>query len=129
MIYKGGCDGEYKILPSFLGSACPPDTIVRIVPPRERFPKSTAVNPNVRRTPDRGDDCNARSWDSGKAVREVHLWGYYSCSLRARWGDDGPAGGVGRWPKVLRRCVQGRRNSGCLVFWRSAVLPAEEPGQ
>lgn len=48
-------------------------------------------------------------WDANEAVKELHRRAYYPRSSRKN--DPSKAGvgdGIGRWPEVLRACIQGK---------------------
>ena len=47
-------------------------------------------------------------WDVDEAIQELHRRGYYPRSSRKN--DPSRAGiedGIGRWPEILRACIQG----------------------
>lgn len=108
VLYEGGENGASKTLINFLKSACSPNTIIDCIHPIERFPKSTAVNADVRRMLDR-TSVDVEPWDGNEAVRELHRKGYYPRSSRnaAASSDSDLTGGISRWPEILRRCIEG----------------------
>ena len=109
MIYEGGQSGASKTLINFLKSACPPSTVIEVIHPKERFPKSTAVDANVRRMLDR-TNMDVKPWDVTDALGEVHRRGYYPRSSRSNTTAVPPTDiteGIGRWPEILRACIEG----------------------
>eukprot|EP00579_Thalassiosira_antarctica_P005316 CAMPEP_0201877944 /NCGR_PEP_ID=MMETSP0902-20130614/9223_1 /ASSEMBLY_ACC=CAM_ASM_000551 /TAXON_ID=420261 /ORGANISM="Thalassiosira antarctica, Strain CCMP982" /LENGTH=1501 /DNA_ID=CAMNT_0048405489 /DNA_START=26 /DNA_END=4528 /DNA_ORIENTATION=+ len=108
VLYEGGKNGASKTLLPFLKSACP-TTIVEPILPHERFPKSTAVNPADRQKLDRVNS-DVQPWNGDEALRELHRRGYYPRSSRRSKGvdvDPSAGEGIGRWPEILKRCVEG----------------------
>ena len=108
MLYEAGPrGGASESLVPFLRSACP-DALLEPVRALERFPRSTAVDARHRRALEREGGGPVRPWDDGATLREVHRRGDYPRESRRRdAGDADPRAGVGRWPEVLRRCVEG----------------------
>jgi len=107
VLYEGGQNGASKTLVNLLKSVCPPNTLLECINQKERFPKSTAVSNEVRRTLDR-DNMNIQPWDANDAVQELHRKAYYPRSSRRR--DDVSADamdGISRWPEILKRCIEG----------------------
>lgn len=105
MLYEGGADGASKTLLPFLRSACPPNTVVEPVRSRECFPKSTAVDGAFRQSLERGGNAEIQPWDVDETVRELHRRGYYPKSSKKT--DLAMGEGIGRWPEILRRCIEG----------------------
>ena len=103
MLYEGGQNGSKTLLP-FLRTACP-NTIIEPVKPRERFPKSTAVAADIRQSLDRGGNADVKPWDADETVRELHRRGYYPRASKKVNPASGE--GIGRWPEILRRCIEG----------------------
>lgn len=107
VLYEGGENGASKTLINFLKSACSPNTVIDCIHPIERFPKSTAVNADVRRMLDR-TNADVRPWDANEAVRELHRRGYYPRSSRNNAAASSDlTEGISRWPEILRRCIEG----------------------
>ncbi len=47
-------------------------------------------------------------WDANEAVKELHRRSYYPRSSRKKNTVNGEIGDcIGRWPEVLRACIQG----------------------
>jgi len=103
VLYEGGPNGSKTLLP-FLRTACP-NTVIEPVKPRERFPKSTAVAADVRQSLDRGGNADVKPWDADETVRELHRRGYYPRASKKVNHASGE--GIGRWPEILRRCIEG----------------------
>jgi len=107
VLYEGGKAGASKTLLSILKSACQPNTLIECIKSSERFPKSTAVNADVRKMMDRVTS-DVRPWDTRECIGELHRRGYYPRSSRSIPSVDSEATeGIGRWPEILRRCVEG----------------------
>jgi hypothetical protein len=106
VLYEGGESGASKTLINFLKSACSPNTVIDRIHPIERFPKSTAVNADVRRMLDR-TNVDIKPWDANEAVRELHRKGYYPRSSRNVAASSDVTEGISRWPEILRRCIEG----------------------
>jgi DNA mismatch repair protein MSH6 len=105
-LYEGGGNGASKTLINFLKSACSPSTVIDCIHPIERFPKSTAVNVDIRRMLDR-TNVDVKPWDANEAVRELHRKGYYPRSSRNVATSTDLTEGISRWPEILRRCIEG----------------------
>ena len=53
---------------------------------------------------------DVQPWNGDDALRELHRRGYYPrSSRRSKGGDVDPLAGeeIGRWPEILKRCVEG----------------------
>lgn len=109
MLYEGGASGASKTLINFLKSACPPSTIIECIHPKERFPKSTAVDDHVRRMLDRSN-ADIKPWDVNEALGELHRRGYYPRSSRNAGVASNVTEGISRWPEILRCCIEGGAN-------------------
>eukprot|EP00804_Cyclotella_cryptica_P002275 CCRYP_004013-RC/>CCRYP_004013-RC protein AED:0.05 eAED:0.05 QI:159/1/1/1/1/0.85/7/1379/1047 len=103
VILEGGENGASKTLQSLIKSACPTALVGRINP-KERFPQSTAIDPEVRRTLNRTNQ-DVQPWNPDEAIQEVHRKGYYPRSSRKNEPLNGD--GIARWPDVLRACIEG----------------------
>jgi hypothetical protein len=129
VIYEGGQSGASKTLINFLKLACPPSTVIEVIHPKERFPKSTAVDANVRRMLDR-TNMDVKPWDVTDALGEVHRRGYYSRSSRSITTAEPPTDiteGIGRWPEILRACIEGSAmlalsSFGAALFYLQRIL-------
>ena len=106
MLYEGGQNGASKTLINFLKSVCPPNTVIECIHPKERFPKSTAVDADVRRMLDRSN-VDVKPWDVNEALGELHRRCYYPRSSRNAATSSVVTEGISRWPEILRCCVEG----------------------
>lgn len=108
VIYEGGPSGASKTLINVLKSACPPNTVIECIHPKEHFPKSTAIDANVRRMLDR-TNIEVKPWDVNEALAEVHRRGYYPRSSRNNVTavPMDVTEGIARWPEILRACIEG----------------------
>ena len=56
-------------------------------------------------------NADIRPWDAMEAVQELHNRGYYPRTSKKGIAADVLIGegaeGVGRWPKILRMCIEG----------------------
>lgn len=103
VILEGGEDGATKTLHSLIKSSCPAALLVHINP-KERFPQSTAVDPEVRKILNRANQ-DVQPWNPDEAIQEVHRRGYYPRSSRKNESLNGD--GIARWPDVLQACIEG----------------------
>lgn len=83
--------------------------LVEIIQPIESFPKSTAIDVNIRQQMDRGS-ANGRintvhPWDVEETIAELHRRKYYPAASKHRNADPFS---ISRWPSVLRAAVEGR---------------------
>jgi DNA mismatch repair protein MSH6 len=106
VLYEGGHNGASKTLINFLKSACPPNTVIDCINPKEKFPKSTAVDADVRRMLDRSN-VDVKPWDVNEALGELHRKGYYPRSSRNAAASSDVTAGISRWPEILRCCIEG----------------------
>ncbi|KAL7540077.1 hypothetical protein ACHAXR_009839 [Thalassiosira sp. AJA248-18] len=125
VLYEGGQNGASKTLLAFLKSACTPTTVIECINPSERFPKSTAIKSDVRRMLDRVNT-DIQPWDGQEAVKELHRRRYYPRSTR-----NSESEGIGRWPEILRSCIEGGATlalssfGAALYFLQRSLVDAE----
>jgi DNA mismatch repair protein MSH6 len=74
---------------------------VEIVQPTESFPKSTAVDLDIRRRLERSNG-EVHPWEAQETLKEIHRRGYYP---KASKTDNRYS--ATRWPQVLRAAVEG----------------------
>ncbi|EED94258.1 MutS family, partial [Thalassiosira pseudonana CCMP1335] len=73
----------------------------------KNFPKSNALDSEARKVLNRTQQ-NISPWDAEDGVKELHRRAYYPRSSRKNDPSaGGVGGGIGRWPEVLRACVDG----------------------
>jgi DNA mismatch repair protein MSH6 len=106
VLYEGGANGASKTLINFLRSACSPSTTIECIHPKERFPKSTAVDDDVQRMLDRSN-ADIKPWDVNETLGELHRRGYYPRSSRNAAVSSNFTEGISRWPEILRCCIEG----------------------
>lgn len=107
VLIEGGASGASKTLVSLLKSACPPTTVIDRINPKENFPKSNALDSEARKVLNRTQQ-NISPWNAEDGVKELHRRAYYPRSSRKNDPSaGGVGGGIGRWPEVLRACVDG----------------------
>jgi DNA mismatch repair protein MSH6 len=75
---------------------------VEFIQAKEVFPKSTALDPDVRKKMERKTSY-LHPWDTQETLVELHRRGYYPRSSR----QAGDTTSVTRWPKVLKAAVEG----------------------
>jgi len=98
----------------------------------ETFPKSTAIDPEVRRKMER-PKTNIQPWDVKETVAELHRKAYFPRSSRKNINinDSSSDAGTKRWPEVLKACISGRADLaisafGAIVFYLQRSLIDEE---
>lgn len=102
---EGGENGASPTLQSLIRSVSTTSgRAIRIekVLPVESFPKSTAVNPAIRRMMER-ETCKIQPWDVKETLHELHRRRYYPSASKEK--DDKFS--VSRWPTVLKSAVEG----------------------
>ena len=102
---EGGENGASSTLQSLIRSVSTTSgRAIRIekVLPVESFPKSTAVNPAIRRMMER-ETCKIQPWDVKETLHELHRRRYYPSASKEK--DDKFS--VSRWPTVLKSAVEG----------------------
>jgi len=133
VLYEGGPSGASKSLLPFLKSACSPTTVIDCIKATEPFPKSTAVNSAHRQLLDRTQS-DVHPWNVKEALREVHRRGYYPRSSRKKSEadiDPSAGEGIGRWPEILKTCVEGGASlalssfGAALYFLQRSLVDAE----
>ena len=73
----------------------------------ESFPKSTALDPEIRKQMERGTGkrvSTVHPWDVHETLEELHRRQYYPRASKKETGS------VARWPPVLKAAVQGEAN-------------------
>ena len=70
----------------------------------EKFPQSTALDPNVRKQLGRADIVHP--WDVSETLAELHRRQYFPRASKIHARGEDPLS-VQRWPKVLRAAVEG----------------------
>lgn len=85
---------------------------IEVVQTQEQFPKSTAINPSIRKQLERG---TVNPWDVQETLRELHRRRYYPQASKTRSDFS-----VARWPPVLRAAVEG--DAGLLLSSLGAAL-------
>jgi len=102
---QGGENGASDTLESLIRSAqkttlqgCRVETILQV----ESFPKSTAVDPQVRRKMERSSNM-VHPWDVEETLKELHRRQYYPRASKKQ--EDKLS--VSRWPQVLRAAIEG----------------------
>jgi len=106
VLIQGGENGASSELLSLLKSAQSTSSrSMRIerVNDTEMFPKSTAVDPAIRKQMERRSS-HVKPWDVDETLQELHRRGYYPRSSRKA---DSSGDKISRWPEVLRACVNG----------------------
>lgn len=88
---------------------------VEMIHDKEGFPKSTAINPEIRRRLERSAG-KVHPWDVQETLQEVHRRRYYPVASKKQAENFS----VSRWPKVLRAAVEGEANFALSSF--GAVL-------
>lgn len=102
---EGGETGASPTLLSLLRSVQNTGTRLERIHTKESFPKSTAIDANIRRMIERINP-TVRPWDVEETLEELHRRGYYPRSSRQHKEERGTS----RWPKVLHAAVQGEAN-------------------
>ena len=103
ILLEGGENGASATLRALLKSlqtTSGASFLVEDVLPMESFPKSTAVDPAVRRRMERG---KVKPWDPEQTIKELHRRGYYPKGSKQQDSTS-----ISRWPRVLRSCVEGK---------------------
>ena len=102
ILLEGGENGASPTLRALLKSlqtTSGASFLVENVLPMESFPKSTAVDPAVRRSMERG---KVKPWDPEQTINELHRRGYYPKGSKQQDSTS-----ISRWPQVLRSCIEG----------------------
>ena len=73
---------------------------MEIIQPLECFPKSTAIDANIRRQLERGK--NVHPWNVQETLEEIHRRKYFPRASKQK--DDRS---IDRWPQVLQAVVEG----------------------
>jgi len=74
--------------------------LVENIHPTETFPKSTAVDADIRLKLDRGI---VKPWNTQETLRELHRRGYFPKGSKQQQDVES----ISRWPRVLRSVVEG----------------------
>ena len=104
ILLEGGENGASPTLQSLIRSLQMSSTQasrVEFIQTKESFPKSTALDPDIRLKMERKTS-NVHPWDIQETLDELHRRGYYPRSSRQASDTS-----VTRWPKVLKAAVEG----------------------
>lgn len=104
ILLEGGQEGASPTLKSLLQSfkeTAQQNFVVEAIRPIESFPKSTALDPDVRRQLERSGG-NVRPWNVEETLEEIHRRAYYPRASKQKESRS-----VSRWPKVLQMLVEG----------------------
>ena len=74
---------------------------VETIQEEQSFPKSTAIDANIRRKMERKSG-TVKPWDTNETLDEIHRRGYFPRGSRQQDTKS-----ISRWPKVLQAVVQG----------------------
>jgi len=105
ILIQGGADGASPALHSMIRSlkaSCHHTLRVEVIRSEESFPKSTAIDPAVRRQLERPSNA-VHPWDVTETLHEIHRRRYYPQASKKQ--DN--ALSVSRWPAILRAAVEG----------------------
>lgn len=106
ILIEGGDNGASATLHSLLKTAqvTSPHTFrVEKIQPCESFPRSTAIDANIRRRLDRNNG-KVHPWDVDETLKELHRRGYFPRGSREQKDQLNTS----RWPTVLRAAVEGK---------------------
>jgi DNA mismatch repair protein MSH6 len=108
VLVGSGTAGASKTLISLLQSmkkSILPSCKIEKVHATEIFPQSNAIDADARSYLQRPSQ-HVKPWDKEETLRELHRRGYYPrASKNSKTAS--PYEGIGRWPDVLKACVQG----------------------
>jgi DNA mismatch repair protein MSH6 len=129
ILVQGGEEGASPTLLSLLKSyQSTSRTTCRIesIQTKEKFPKSTALDPAHRRQLERGG-VQVNPWDVQETMTELHRRGYYPRGSRVTSEKKSTS----RWPKVLQAVVEGEAelcmsSFGAALFYLQRNLIAHE---
>lgn len=105
IIIEGGEDGASPVLLSLIRavqSTSRRSVSLERIQATEMFPKSTAVDSDIRRKIERKNPI-VHPWDAKETLEEVHRRSYYPRASRQQQGKFSTS----RWPKVLQAAVDG----------------------
>lgn len=114
ILVENGPTGASETLKSLLKSiksSMLPSCVLGHVSCKENFPKSTAVDEKIRAAMERPKSI-IQPWNVDETLLELHRRKYYPRESRKDAGDEG----IGRWPRVLKACVEGRADLALASF-------------
>jgi len=123
ILVESGVAGASPTLLSMLKSAIStilPSCRLEKVQSTEYFPKSTAVDPEIRSKIERPNP-EVQPWDVPKTISELHRKRYYPRSSRTNKVsvDGGLESGTSRWPEVIQMCIKGGADLALSAFGAS----------
>jgi DNA mismatch repair protein MSH6 len=126
VIVEGGENGASKTLLGLIKTACP-RTSIGTIGPNDNFPKSFAVEDEARIAMVRPRQ-KIHPWSVKECIDELHRKGYYPRSSK-NGAENG--GATGRWPEVLRACIEGEADLvlssfGAALFYLQSNLVDDE---
>jgi len=114
ILFENGPFGASETLKSLLKSiknTMLPACVIGHVNCKESFPKSTAVDDKIRSAMQRHKSI-IQPWNVDETLQELHRRKYYPRESRRDAGDEG----IGRWPQVLKACVEGQADLALASF-------------
>jgi len=120
VLVEGGENGVSPTLLSLLKCAQTtnlPNLRIEKVLSSEQFPKSTALDVEIREKIER-PNLTIQPWDVEETIDELHRRNYFPRSSRK--GNPSVKGdlknGISRWPDVLKACIEGKANFALSAF-------------